>query len=138
MQVSAQTEAQMIVQLPLADRLAESKQLDNRLQQERALLHKHRRLDDLVSGFLFFCGALSILTTIGFVFVLGSEALKFFSTTEWLNLNKRTVQVISAEETMFAVTATGSSLEIGDSIRLGQAEDSEIAEVIAIIKNEMI
>lgn len=48
--------------------------------------------ETLIEGFLFFCGAVSILTTIGIVFVLGEESLhffrevtllEFFTGTEW-------------------------------------------------------
>jgi phosphate transport system permease protein len=35
-----------------------------------------------IQGFLFFCGAVSILTTIGIVFELGKESLLFFKTPE--------------------------------------------------------
>jgi phosphate transport system permease protein len=42
-------------------------------------LRKKRRLDEsMIQAFLAFCGALSILTTVGIVFVLGQEALLFF------------------------------------------------------------
>lgn len=43
-------------------------------------LKKRKRLDEaLIQGFLFFCGFVSILTTIGIVFELGKESLLFFS-----------------------------------------------------------
>lgn len=38
--------------------------------------------ESLVEAFLFFCGAISILTTIGIVFVLGEESLLFFRSDE--------------------------------------------------------
>lgn len=63
---------------------------------EEALdLHKRRRPGEmLIQGFLFFCGAVSILTTLGIVAVLFQEALvffqdpnvslvEFFTTTAW-------------------------------------------------------
>ena len=46
-------------------------------------LHKRRRpLETVIQGFLFLCGAISILTTIGIVFVLGKESLLFFGSGE--------------------------------------------------------
>jgi phosphate transport system permease protein len=49
----------------------------------RAELQKRPRLGEtLIEGFLFLCGAVSILTTIGIVFVLGKESLLFFNTDE--------------------------------------------------------
>ena len=44
--------------------------------------HKRRLGESLVQAFLFFCGVVSILTTLGIVFVLGREALLFFSKPE--------------------------------------------------------
>lgn len=56
-------------------------------------LQKRSRFGEtFIEGFLFFCGAVSILTTIGIVFVLGKESLhffrevtllEFFTGTEW-------------------------------------------------------
>jgi phosphate transport system permease protein len=46
-------------------------------------LRKRRRPGEaLVQGFLFFCGAVSILTTLGIVYVLGRESLLFFGSPE--------------------------------------------------------
>jgi len=42
------------------------------------LRYRPRRGEFLIRGFLFFCGAFSILTTIGIVYELGKEALLFF------------------------------------------------------------
>jgi phosphate transport system permease protein len=43
-------------------------------------LRKKTRLNEtIIGGLLFFCGAISILTTIGIVFTLGSEALRLFT-----------------------------------------------------------
>ena len=62
----------------------------------QAGLRKRPRLHEImIEGFLFFCGAVSILTTIGIVFALGKESLllfshaefnlvEFFTTTEWV------------------------------------------------------
>lgn len=46
-------------------------------------LKKRARLSEtLIQGFLFLCGAISILTTIGIVYVLGRESLLFFALPE--------------------------------------------------------
>jgi phosphate transport system permease protein len=58
------------------------------------LKRKARFGENLIQGFLFFCGAVSILTTLGIVYELGKEALlffqmpgvsviEFFTKTEW-------------------------------------------------------
>ncbi len=46
-------------------------------------LKKRRRpFETLIKGFLFFCGAFSILTTTGIIFEIGKEALLFFKSPE--------------------------------------------------------
>ena len=47
------------------------------------MLRRRFRLgESLVQGFLFACGALSILTTLGIIYTLGHDALNFFLTPE--------------------------------------------------------
>ena len=43
------------------------------------LRKKSRPGENIIQGFLLFCGVLSIFTTIGIVFVLGNESLHFFT-----------------------------------------------------------
>ena len=51
------------------------------------LSRKPRVTESLIQGFLFLCGAISILTTLGIVYVLGRESLLFFANAE-VNLLK--------------------------------------------------
>lgn len=51
------------------------------------LSRKPRVTESLIQGFLFLCGAISILTTFGIVYVLGRESLLFFANEE-VNLLK--------------------------------------------------
>ena len=51
------------------------------------LSSKPRVAESLIQGFLFLCGAVSVLTTLGIVFVLGRESLLFFANEE-VNLFK--------------------------------------------------
>ncbi len=134
MQVSSQIDNQTLKHRPLADQIAGTHQK----KRDNVLSPQVRPLDGLVSTFLFFCGLVSILTTIGFVVVLGTEALRFFSTTEWLNVNKRTVNAISAEDTILTITATGTALEAGNLIRLGQLEGSEIVEIVNVLDSQTV
>lgn len=46
----------------------------------KRLKKQHRPAEKLIQGFLFLCGAISILTTVGIVFELGKEAWLFFRT----------------------------------------------------------
>lgn len=51
------------------------------------LRRKPRISESFIQGFLFLCGAISILTTVGIVYVLGRESLLFFASEE-VNLLK--------------------------------------------------
>jgi phosphate transport system permease protein len=134
MQISPQMDKQFIGQRPLADQLSRSAEQT----RQDTLTRQMRPLDRLVSVFLLLCGLVSILTTIGFIIVLGSEALRFFATTEWLNMNKRVVEPMTAEQTFLTVTTTGSAVQTDYLLRLGQASGAEIVEVINVIDNETI
>jgi len=52
------------------------------VSSERDLSKRRRHGESLIRGFLIFCGAVSILTTIGIVVVLGKESLLFFRSGE--------------------------------------------------------
>jgi phosphate transport system permease protein len=47
-------------------------------QSRFSLQKRSRRGESLIQGFLIFCGAISIITTLGIVYELGKEALLFF------------------------------------------------------------
>ncbi|MBN1995033.1 MAG: phosphate ABC transporter permease subunit PstC [Anaerolineae bacterium] len=50
---------------------------------QKSELRKHPRFaETLIEAFLFLCGAISILTTVGIVYVLAKEALLFFGSDE--------------------------------------------------------
>ena len=51
------------------------------------LRRKPRVAESFIQGFLFLCGAISVLTTLGIVYVLGRESLLFFANEE-VNLLK--------------------------------------------------
>ncbi len=51
------------------------------------LRRKPRVAESLIQGFLFLCGAISILTTLGIVYILGRESVLFFASEE-VNLLK--------------------------------------------------
>ena len=51
------------------------------------LRRKPRVAESIIQGFLFLCGAISILTTLGIVYILGRESLLFFASEE-VNLLK--------------------------------------------------
>lgn len=88
--------------------------------------------EELIHGLLFLCGMLSILTTIGIVVVLGTEALRFFSTTEWLNTNKGIAVATTAEDTIIGLNTRGSQITEGNIIRIGD----EIMRVTGVTLEE--
>lgn len=92
-------------------------------------LSKRFRLKEvIIQGFLFLCGALSILTTLGIVFELGSESLNFFARRSWENANKTVAVSIDAQADTFEVGTSGFTLEEGDIIRI----QNEIMQITAI------
>jgi phosphate transport system permease protein len=92
------------------------------------LKKKPRTAEALIQGFLFFCGALSILTTIGIVTVLGRESLNFFSRRAWENTNKSLVLDVDEFQDTFAVSDSGQPVEAGAVIRLNR-EIMRVTEV---------
>jgi phosphate transport system permease protein len=55
---------------------------DASTKNNNRLKKRPRPGETLIQGFLFFCGAVSILTTIGIIFELGKESLLFFASPE--------------------------------------------------------
>ena len=107
-------------------------------QKAAALLHnlkKRRRLgESLIQTFLFLCGALSILITVGIVYELGKEALLFFTVQQWEQTNKPLAEDIDNSITTFRVGAAGASLSVGETIRI----NDEIMAIQSIDGNQII
>ncbi len=104
---------------------------NSQLEQSARPLDLRRRphvREAIIQGFLFLCGALSIVTTAGIVYVLGREALVFFTQLQWENVNKLTQEEISADAPALLVSDTGNALRAGDLIRL----DEEIMLVVNV------
>jgi phosphate transport system permease protein len=95
-------------------------------------LRKRPRIREaLIQSFLFICGALSILTTIGIVYELGKESLAFFTRQLWENSNKELMVDITDLQTTFEVSVSGAALEEGQIIRL----HNEVMQVTVIDGN---
>ncbi len=82
------------------------------------LIRRPRILEAIIVGFLFICGGLSILTTVGIVYELGSESLLFFTRQLWENTNRALPAPISANSATFEVSLSGAQLIEGDLIRV--------------------
>ncbi len=89
---------------------------------------KRRPGEQIVQMLIFLAAAISILTTIGIVYVLGRESLKFFTSQMWEETNKQLAAAVSPEQTWLPLTTSGSRLQPGDVIRIG----AEVMEVVAV------
>ena len=92
------------------------------------LAKKPRIGESIIQTILFVCGAISILTTVGIVYILGSESLNFFTKTNWEDTNKRIVAEMSQAATSLEAAESGAPIEVGEIIRL----NDEIMEVTAV------
>ncbi len=92
------------------------------------LRRRPRRREGLIQAFLFFCGALSVLTTIGIVYELGKESLNFFSRQMWEDTNKPLAAAVDARATQLTFSESGGALHAGDIIRL----EGEVMRVTAV------
>lgn len=84
--------------------------------------------ENLIQAFLFFCGVISILTTIGIVYELGRESLTLFTRTQWEDTNKALARPIAPEDTTLITSSSGKKLEAGQIIRIAE----EMMRVTAI------
>ncbi|MEN6479109.1 MAG: phosphate ABC transporter permease subunit PstC [Anaerolineales bacterium] len=78
--------------------------------------------ESLIEAFLLLCGVLSILTTLGIVYELGHESLRFFTSEQWEATNKELAADVDAATQTILVTNTGSELHPGDNLRVGSEE----------------
>ena len=93
-------------------------------QQIASALRKKPRIGEgLIQTFLFIAGAISILTTIGIVYVLGSESLNFFTQLSWEETNKQLESSISTSDTAILISEKGRSIKEGQLIRIGKGEE---------------
>lgn len=97
-------------------------------EAELSLRRRPRRREALIQGFLFLCGALSILTTVGIVYELGKESLSFFTRQLWENSNKPLAADLAPDDPVMLVGTAGAALRRGDLIRV----HDEIMQVTAI------
>ena len=92
-------------------------------QVAAALRKKPRFGEGIIQSFLFLAGVISILTTIGIVYVLGTESINFFTQLSWEETNKVVEAPVSASDTTIQVSESGRSIKEGQLIRLGNVED---------------
>lgn len=98
------------------DQIMDTDQLQARGTQ-RSLRRRPRLGENAIQGFLFLCGFLSIFVTFGIIYELGKESLLFFGRTQWEETNRTLAEAITADQTSFFVSDTGSRLEVGEQVR---------------------
>jgi phosphate transport system permease protein len=92
-------------------------------------LRKQPRLSEsLIKGFLFFCGVLSIFTTIAIVFILVEESIAFFSRSQMQNTNRPLAAEVTPADLFLVVGSAGAALQADDVIQL----NDEIMRVEAV------
>ena len=84
------------------------------------LRRRPRVSEAIIYAFLFFCSAISILTTVGIVYELSKELLSFFTRQLWEDVNKQLVVELDDRATTLEITTAGRQLNVGDTIRLGK------------------
>lgn len=85
---------------------------------KKDMRRRSRPVESIIQGFLFFCGVVSILVTIGIVYELGKEALLFFTETQWEQPNKENFSDLSENETSLLVTTGGTEIAPDTIIRI--------------------
>jgi phosphate transport system permease protein len=92
-------------------------------------LKKKRRIgESIIQILLFLAGAISILITLGIVYELGTESMLFFTRKQWETTNKVITESIEPGFTEFNVSESGSTINEGDLIRLGN-EEMRVVEI---------
>ena len=84
-----------------------------------ALRQRPHIRESLMQAVLLLCGVLSILTTIGIVYELGSESLLFFTRQQWEQTNRALATDLDAAATTLTTGSTGANLHAGETIRIG-------------------
>ncbi len=97
-----------------------------------SLGHRSRPAETLIQALLFFCAAVSILTTIGIIIVLGTESLgffrevslwEFFSGTEWQpTIGQFGILPLMSATFLTSLTAMAVALPLGLGVAIYLAE----------------
>jgi len=103
------------------------------MEMLRSLRKRPRIRESLIQIFLFVCGAISILTTVGIVYELSKESLLFFTRKQWELTNKPLMEDVEAGWTTFEVGPSGAALNPGDMIRV----DNEMMQIERVLGSQL-
>ena len=87
-----------------------------------------RFTESLIQGFLFLCGAISILTTIGIVYELSKESLNFFTRQLWEDTNKQLAVDVGTQAAVLRVTKAGQALRPEQVLRVSD----EVMRILSV------
>jgi phosphate transport system permease protein len=94
-----------------------------------SLNKRPRPFEELIRLSLFFCALVSVLTTLGIVVVLSTEALNFFTRYGFRSAEQLLIQPVSAEDTILYFDGKGGVPRVGQIIRLNE-EDMRVLRLI--------
>jgi phosphate transport system permease protein len=91
---------------------------DSPVKRKRAasMFKSPRPFEAFIQSVLFFCGAVSILTTVGIVITLGNESINFFTTLGLVDGQRRTAAPMTAEDTRIVLTGGGFNFQVNDTL----------------------
>jgi phosphate transport system permease protein len=101
-----------------AGRLTAADRLAGQVGRQPSLYRRPRLVEGVIQNLLFFCGIVSIFTTLGIVLVLSNESLRFFTRTAWLDAHNELAASVDASATQLNVTTTGHTYEAGELIQI--------------------
>jgi phosphate transport system permease protein len=95
-----------------------------------SLNKRPRPFEDFIRLTLFLCGLVSVLTTVGIIVVLSTEAINFFTRYGFRSSEQLLVKPIDAESTVIELDGTGAQPRVGQVIRINE-EDMRVTRIIS-------
>lgn len=119
--------------LSIADRLSGSR------AGTVSLGRKSRPHETFIQTLLFICGAVSILTTVGIVLVLGNESLNFFTKYGLIEIGRSSTTALSATDTTVTLSEGGSPVLVGQILEIGaEGADEEFTRITGLLDNNTV
>lgn len=99
-----------------------------------SLEKRPRPFESIIRYILMFCALVSILTTAGIVYVLGSEAIGFFTRYGFVSTNQELVKPMTATDTDVFLDGTGTPVRVDQIIEINE----EIMQVVKVVSDTQI
>ncbi len=112
-----------------AGRLTAADRIAGQVGRQPSLYKRARLAEGFIQNLLFFCGVVSIFTTIGIVLVLGNESLRFFSRVGWVSANNHISEAVDASATTLHVVTSGHQYSGSELIQIDD-EAIQVTEVV--------